>query len=87
MTFGKKYIHDSSPEEKKFIASPADTDTHREVKLKDADVSESEKQMFEELCEEFDDVFSKSSTDLGRTPFLTMDIDTGDHPTCYTETI
>ena len=36
--FWNEMIHDASPEEKKFIASPADIETHREIKLKDADV-------------------------------------------------
>ena len=76
----KEVIHDPSPDEKQFIASPADIDTHRENKLRDADVSEQEKKNFDELCQEFDDVFSKGSTDIGRTPLLTMDIDTRDHP-------
>ena len=78
--FWNKMIHDASPEEKKFIASPADIETHREIKLKDADVEPEQRQQFEDLCNEFEDVFSKDSTDLGRTPLLTMDIDTGDHP-------
>ena len=78
--FLKEVIHDPNTEEKCFIASPADIDTHRENDLKDADVTEQEKKDFDDLCQEFDDVFSKSSTDIGRTPLLTMDIDTGDHP-------
>ena len=48
--------------------------------MKNADVTEQEKKNFDDLCKEFDDVFSKNSTDIGRTPLLTMDIDTGDHP-------
>ena len=35
------------------------------------------------LCEEYSDIFSQSSTDLGRTPLLTMEIETGDSlPIC-----
>ena len=78
--FLKEVKHDASKEEWKFIASPADIDTYREIKLKDADVQEEDRERFEKLCNEFDDVFSKDSTDLGRTPLLMMDIDTGDHP-------
>ena len=78
--FWNEMIHDASPEGKKFIPSPANIDTHREVKLKDADVEPEQRQQFENLCNEFEDVFSKDSTDLGRTLLLTMDIDTGDHP-------
>ena len=43
-------------------------------------MSEQERKDFDDLCQEFDDIFSKSSTDIGRIPLLTMDIDTGDHP-------
>ena len=68
--FWNEIIHDASPEEKKFIASPADIETHREIKLKDADVEPEQRQKFEDLCNEFEDVFSKDSTDLGRTPLL-----------------
>ena len=78
--FLKEVIHDPNPAEKCFIASPADIDMHQENDLKDANVTEQEKKSFDDLCQEFDDVFSKSSIDIGRTPLLTMDIDTGDHP-------
>ena len=78
--FWNEMIHDASPEGKKFIASPADIEIHREIKLKDADVESEQRQQFEDLCNEFEDVFLKDSTDLGRTPLLTMNIDMGDHP-------
>ena len=38
------------------------------------------KEKFRLLCEEFEDIFSKSSSDIGKTPLITMDIDTGDSP-------
>ena len=38
--------------EKAFITSPADVDTHRKVKLQDAEVLDRYKREFEELCEE-----------------------------------
>ena len=66
--------------EKKFITSPADVEVHRKVELQDADVSEEHRKQFEELCEEYNDIFSKDSGDLGRTPLVIMDIDTGDSP-------
>ena len=66
--------------EKKFITSPADVEVHRKVELQDADVSEEHRKQFEELCEEYNDIFSKDSSDLGRTPLVIMDIDTGDSP-------
>ncbi|MCG8625040.1 MAG: reverse transcriptase family protein, partial [Proteobacteria bacterium] len=66
--------------EKKFITSPADISEHRKPELQDAKVSEEDKEQFKQLCEEFTDVFSKSSEDIGRTPLVTMDIETGDSP-------
>ena len=34
--------------------------------------------LFDSLCEEFKDIFSKDSADLGKTPLLKMDIPTGE---------
>ena len=39
--------------EKKFITSPADVDTHRKVKLQDAEVLDKYKIDFKKLCEEY----------------------------------
>ena len=66
--------------EKKFIASPADVETQRKVKLQDVNITEIDKARFRSLCNEFEDIFSKSSEDIGHTPLVTMDIDTGDSP-------
>ena len=66
--------------EKKFITSPADVEVHRKVELQDAEISDEHKQQFKELCKEYSDIFSKDSADLGRTPLVIMDIDTGDSP-------
>ena len=65
---------------KGFISSPADIDPREPIVLKDAEVDPEYKQQFEELCQEFNDVFSKDSADLGKTPLLKMDIPTGDNP-------
>ena len=65
---------------KGFISSPADIDPREPIVLKDAKVDPKYKQDFEELCQEFDDIFSKDSADLGKTPLLKMDIPTGDNP-------
>ena len=56
-------MHDKSKEEKKLITSPADIDTYRETKLKDAELPEKDRKKFEALCIQYDDVFSKDSTD------------------------
>ena len=66
--------------EKKFITSPADIEVHRKVELQDADVSEEQKQAFKDLCTEFNDIFSTDSGDIGKTPLLEVEIDTGDSP-------
>ena len=68
------------PLEKKFIISPAEVNTHRKMQFQDAEVSKIYKEQFKKLCKEFEDVFSKDSTDIGKTPLITMDIDTGDSP-------
>ena len=66
--------------EKKFITSPADIEVHRKVELQNADVSEEQKQAFKDLCIEFKDIFSTDSGDIGKTPLLEVEIDTGDSP-------
>ena len=66
--------------EKKFITSPADIETQRKVKLQNAYTTEIDKARFKCLCKEFEDIFSKSSEDIGHTPLVTMDIETGDSP-------
>ena len=66
--------------ELKFITSPSEVNTHRKMQLQDAEVTEEYRERFRLLCKEFEDVFSKDSTDIGKTPLITMDIDTGDSP-------
>ena len=66
--------------EKKFITSPADIEIHRKINLQDADVSEEQQQAFQNLCYEFNDIFSVDSGDIGKTPLVEVEIDTGDSP-------
>ena len=66
--------------EKKFITSPADIEVHRKINLQDADVSEEHQQAFQDLCYEFNDIFSVDSGDIGKTPLVEVEIDTGDSP-------
>ena len=75
-----KKPHCDISSEKMFITSPADVDTHRKVKLQDAEVLDKYKEEFEKLCEEFNDIFSRDSSDIGKTPLITMEIETGDSP-------
>ena len=67
-------------EKKKFITSPADIDIHQKVELQDADVSEEHQNAFKDLCNEFKDIFSVDLSDIGKTPLVAMEIDTGDSP-------
>ena len=64
--------------EKKFITSPADIEVHQKVVLQDADISDEQQQAFKDLCTEFNDIFSTDSGDIGKTPLLEVEIDTGD---------
>ena len=65
---------------KGFITSPADIDPREPIKLRDAEVTPEHRKAFEDLCSEFETIFSKDSADLGKTPLLKMDIPTGDNP-------
>ena len=88
--FGVKVEEPWAPEEveeevlegdqKGFITSPADIDAREPIKLRDAEVSPQHRKAFEDLCSEFETIFSKDSADLGKTPFLKMDIPTRDSP-------
>ena len=64
--------------EKRFITSPTDIDVHRKVELQDADITEEQQNDFKDLCTEFNDIFSTDSGDIGKTPLLEVEIDTGD---------
>ena len=72
---------------KAFITSPTDVDTHRKVKLQDAEVLDHYKEEFEELCEEYKDIFSNDSSDIGKTPLITMEIETEDSPPSLSKTL
>ena len=64
--------------EKKFITSLGDIEVHRKVELQDAEVTEAQQNAFKELCNEFKDIFSTDSSDIGKTLLIEMEIDTGD---------
>ena len=66
--------------ERKFITSPADIEVHQKIELQDANISEKQHNAFKELCGEFKDIFSIDSGDIGKTPLIEMEIDTGDSP-------
>ena len=64
--------------EKKFITSAIDIEVHRKVTLQDADITEAQQNAFKDLCIDFNDIFSTDSGDIGKTPLLEVEIDTGD---------
>ena len=66
--------------EKKFITSPIYIDIHSKVDLQDAEVTEEQQKAFRELCDEYKGIFSTDSCDIGKTPLIEMEIDTGDSP-------
>ena len=66
--------------DKKFITSPAQIESQRKVQLQNAPITDEDRSNFKELCNKYTDIFSRSSEDIGHTPLLKMDIDTGDSP-------
>ena len=73
-------IDDKTEVDKKFITSPAQIESQRKVKLQNAPITDKDRDDFKELCNRYTDIFSRSSEDIGHTPLLKMDIDTGDSP-------
>ena len=63
-----------------FIKSPAEVKTHRKVDLEDQVITNETKVQFDELCEQFKDIISQGSDNIGKTLLVEMDIDTGDSP-------
>ena len=63
-----------------FITSPADVAGPHKADLQDFEVTAEETEAFNKLCDKYADVFSDNSGDIGRTPLIKMDIDTGENP-------
>ena len=68
------------PNEKKFITSAADIDVHRNGDLQGAEITKEHQETFKELCDEYKDIFSVDSGDIGKTTLLEKEIDAGDSP-------
>ena len=64
--------------ESDFLTSPADIYPKRRVELEDAEICEKTRESFAQLCDEYDDVFSKNNQHIGKTTLIEMEIDTGD---------
>ena len=43
------------------------------------DITKAQQNAFKDLCTEFSDIFSTDSSDIGKTPLLEVEIDTGDN--------
>ena len=63
-----------------FLKSPAEAPVHRKVLLEDKNISPKTQEAFDKLCEKYDDIISKNSSDIGKTMLVEMEIDTGNHP-------
>ena len=70
---------DDEPEGK-FIVSPADIQTKKKPELKDAEIGDEWREAFNQMTSRYEAIFSKDSADIGKTPLVQMEIDTGDHP-------
>ena len=53
---------------------------HQKIELQDANVSDEQQNAFRALCNEFKDIFSVDSSDIGKTPLIEMEINTADSP-------
>ena len=58
-----------------FLISPGDVYANRKVELEDADIKDSTRVSFEELCEQQHEAFSKNNKDIGCTQLIEMEID------------
>ena len=63
-----------------FLKSPVEVPVHRKVLLEDKDISPKTQKAFDKLCEKYDDIISKNSSDIGKTMLVEMEIETGNHP-------
>ena len=64
--------------ESDFLTLLADIYPNRRVELEDAKICEKTKESFAQLCDRYDDVFSKNNQDIGKTTLIKMEINTGD---------
>ena len=63
-----------------FLKSPVEAPVHRKILLEDKDISPKMQKAFDKLCENYHDIISKNSSDIGKTMLVEMEIDTGNHP-------
>ena len=58
----------------KIITSPTEVNYHRKVTLKDANIDTNTKGQLEAMCKEYDYIFSKHMTDIGKTDLVQMSL-------------
>ena len=44
------------------------------------EIAKEHQEAFRKLCDEYRDIFSTDSSDIGKTPLIEMEIDMGDSP-------
>ena len=49
------------------ITSPTKVNYHRKVTLKDANIDTNKQGQLEAMCKDYDDIFSRHTTDIGKT--------------------
>ena len=74
-------------DKKGFITSPADIAPREPIKLKDAEMTLQHREAFENLCSEFEDIFSRDSADLGKSLLLKMEYTHWEQSANYPKTI
>ena len=66
-----------------FLKLPAEAPAHRKVFLEDKDISQLTQltqEAFMKLCEHYDEIIFKNSSNIGKTMLVKMEIDTENHP-------
>ena len=63
--------------ESDFLISPGDIYPNHKVELQDAPIREETRTKFEDVCDHYEEAFSKNNRDIGRTQLIEMEIDTG----------
>ena len=61
--------------ESDFLTSPADIYPNRKVELEDAEICEKTRESFTQLCDRYDDIFSKNNQDIGKTTLIEMEME------------
>ena len=63
--------------ESDFLTSPSDIYPNCKVELQDTPITDKTRKAFEDICNKYEEAFSKNNKDIGRTQLIVMGIDTG----------